>query len=95
MDIVSSAEVHPSVHSETTGLQQLLARGSKETREGAAKEEMQPITGAPVSILDNEQRWQNLRITPNLNLPLRLKQKQQTLVGILSNLCRLVFSICY
>jgi len=37
-----------------------LARGSKETREGAVKKEMQPITGAPVSIVDNEQTWQNL-----------------------------------
>jgi len=51
---------HPSLHSEATGLQQLLARGSKETREGAVKKEMQPITGAPVSIVDNEQTWQNL-----------------------------------
>ena len=79
LDIVSSAEATPKSPLRDYRAAAVVGQRIKRNKGGAVKKEMQPITGAPVSVVDNEQRWQNLRITPNLNLPLRLKQNNKLL----------------
>lgn len=60
-----------------------------------SKNEMRLIIGTLIPILDDEQRWQNLKITTSPTLSMRLKKSNKLCGYTIKSLCRLVFLICY